>query len=77
MVCRDDYALKRQTNSPRNDPGESGDCEMKSAGPYEFIGFGAINVTRHYDLIWFGDIGGPKPLGSGGFSFANTGIRKS
>ncbi len=29
--------------------------------PYEFIGFGARDVTKPYKFIWFGDIHGPKP----------------
>ncbi len=29
--------------------------------PYEFIGFGAMDVTKTYKFIWFGDIHGPKP----------------
>ncbi len=29
--------------------------------PYEFMGFGAIDVTKPYKFIWFGDIHGPKP----------------
>jgi hypothetical protein len=50
---------------------------MKAAGPYEFIGFGGIDVTKPYRFIWFGDIDGPKPYefrGPRGFYFANTGI---
>ncbi len=27
--------------------------------PYEFIGFGAMAVTKPYRFIWFGDIDGP------------------
>ncbi len=56
---------------------DTGVCETKAAGPYKFIGLGAINVTKPYRFIWFGDIHGPDPyefLGLGGFYFANTGI---
>jgi hypothetical protein len=47
------------------------------AGPYKFIGFGGIDVTKSYKIICFGDIDTPKPykiIGSGGFCFANTGM---
>ena len=27
--------------------------------PYEFIGFGAMDVTKPYKSIWFGDSHGP------------------
>ncbi len=56
--------------------GDTGVCEIKAAGPYQVIGFGAINVTKPYEFIWFGDIESPKPYefkGAGGFYFANTG----
>ncbi len=49
---------------------------LLAAGPYEFMGFGSIDVTKPYEFIWFGVIGAPKPhefIGSGGFYFANTG----
>jgi hypothetical protein len=29
--------------------------------PYEFIGFGAMDVTKPYEFTGFGDIHGPKP----------------
>ncbi len=32
--------------------------------PYEFLGVGAMDVTKQYKLIWFGDIHGPKPYKS-------------
>jgi hypothetical protein len=56
--------------------GDTGVCDMKAAGPHEFIGFGAMDVTKPYKFIRFGDIDGPKPyefIGSGGFYIANTG----
>ena len=28
---------------------------------HEFNGFGAIDVTKPYSLMWFGDMHGPKP----------------
>jgi hypothetical protein len=52
---------------------------MKAAGPYTFIGFGGIDVTRPYQFIWFiwfGDIDTPKPyefMGSDGFYIASAG----
>ncbi len=36
-----------------------------------------MDVTKPYEVIWFGDVDGPKPykfIGSGGRNFANTGI---
>ncbi len=56
--------------------GATGVCEIKAAGPYKFIVFGGIDVTKPYKYVWFGDINARKPyefLGSGGFYFANTG----
>ncbi len=35
--------------------------------PFEFIGFGAMDVTKSYKSIWFGDIHGPKPYEFTGF----------
>ncbi len=55
---------------------DTGVCEIKAAGPYGFIGFGAMDVTKSFKFIWFGDIHGSKPyefIRSGGFYFANTG----
>ncbi len=40
---------------------DTGVCEIKAAGPYTFIGFGTIAVTKPYKFIWFGDIDAPKP----------------
>ncbi len=70
-----------QKSGPRHGHGkqtltDTGACEIKAAGPYEILGFGAIDVTKPYTLIWFGDIDAPKHyefIGSGGFYFANTG----
>ncbi len=33
----------------------------RTSKPYDFIEFGAAEVTKPYDFIWFGDIHGPKP----------------
>ncbi len=33
----------------------------RRARPYEFKGFGAIDVIKPYNLTWFGDIDGPEP----------------
>ncbi len=55
----------------------TGVCEGKAAGPYKFIGFGAIDISKPYKFIWLGDIDSPKAyefMGSGGFYFANTDI---
>ncbi len=38
--------------------------------PYDFIGFGAMDVTKPYEFIWFGDIPGSKPYGFIGFRWA-------
>ncbi len=35
-----------------------------SSKPYEFIGFGAINVTKPYEFIWLGGVHGPYPINS-------------
>ncbi len=46
-------------------------CRAPPSGPYKFIGFGVIDVTKPYKCIWFGDIDAPKPyefIGSGGMS---------
>ncbi len=46
-------------------------------GPYRFIGFGGIDVTKPYKFMCLGGIDAPKSyefIGSGGFYFANTGI---
>ncbi len=54
----------------------SGVCEIKAAGPYKFIGFGAMDVIKPYKSTWFGDIHGPeayKFMGPGGVCFADTG----
>jgi hypothetical protein len=37
---------------------------------YEFMGFGAMNVTKTYTLLFFGDIHGPKPYEFIGFRWA-------
>ncbi len=29
--------------------------------PYDFIGFGDMDVTKPFESIWFGDIHGPEP----------------
>ncbi len=53
------------------------DLRNKAAGPYTFIGLGAIDIAKPYKCLCFGDIDGPKAcdfIGSGGFYFANTGI---
>jgi hypothetical protein len=42
-------------------------CQTK---PYEFIGFGAVDVTKSYKFICFGDIHGPKPYKFIGFRWA-------
>ncbi len=34
---------------------------MYVAKPYEFIGFGAKDVTKPYEFIGFGAMDGPKP----------------
>ncbi len=34
----------------------TGVCEIKAAGPYKFLGFGGIHVTKPYKFMWFGDI---------------------
>ncbi len=34
--------------------------DRRPSQPYEFIGFGAKDVTKPYTFIWFGDIHGPK-----------------
>ncbi len=38
--------------------------------PYEFIGFGAMDVTKLYKFIWFGDSHGPKAYTFIGFGWA-------
>ncbi len=58
---------RRQSGIPGQNTGV---CEIKAVGPYEFKGFGAIDGNKPYKLIWFGDIDAPKPyefIGSGGF----------
>jgi hypothetical protein len=40
---------------------------IRRARPYEFIGFGAMDVTKPYRFILFGDIHGPKPNEGTGF----------
>ncbi len=40
-------------------PVETSVCEIKAAGPYKFIGLGAIDVAKPYEFPWFGDIDGP------------------
>ncbi len=39
----------------------STDAGVRPSKSYEFIGFGAIDVTKTYKFIVFGDIDGPKP----------------
>ncbi len=59
------------SNVPINNTGV---CEIKTAGPCTFIGFGAMGATKPYTSIWFGDIDGPKLyefIGSGGLYFVN------
>ncbi len=47
--------------------------DKRPSKPYEFIGFGAMDVTKPYSLyIWFGDIHGPKPCEFIGFRWAFT-----
>ncbi len=40
---------------------------------YEFMGFGAMDVTKPYKFIWFGDIHGPKPYKFIGFGDTGPG----
>ncbi len=35
--------------------------DKRPSQPYEFIGLGAMDVTKPYKFIWFGDIHGPEP----------------
>ena len=42
----------------------------RQSKPYEFIGFGAMDVTKPYKFIGFGDIHGPKPYKFIGFRWA-------
>ncbi len=44
--------------------------EHPGAQPYEFIGFGAMDVTKPYQFIWFGDLHGAKPYEFIGFRWA-------
>ncbi len=71
--------MRKPKENDRNRPGTKGTvaCEIKAAGPYKFIGFGGVDVTKPYKGIGFGDIDAPEPFeftGSSGFYFANTGI---
>jgi hypothetical protein len=42
----------------------------RSSKPFEFMGLGAIDVTKPYKSIWFGDRHGPKPYEFIGFRWA-------
>ncbi len=71
------YSWEPARASSKSKNQDTGVCEIKAARPYQFIGFGATNVTKPYEIIWLSDIDGPEPyefIRSGGFDFANTGI---
>ncbi len=73
-------AIRLDPAGPANQAGSAADvwpqvpflCEpQRPSEPYEFIGLGAMHVTRPYKFIWFGDISGPKPYKFIGLRRAN------